>query len=102
MSRFVKVATRSEIPEGVGHCVEVEGKRIAIFCVGGRYFAIDEECTHQGGPLSEGLVEGEEVECSWHGARFNLRTGRNTGPPAEDDVASYEVRVVGDEIEIQV
>jgi nitrite reductase/ring-hydroxylating ferredoxin subunit len=102
MSRFVRVASRSELPEGRGHCVEVEGRRVAIFRVGGRYYALGDDCTHMGGPLSEGQIEGEEVECPWHGARFDLRTGESTGPPAEEPVARYPVRVTGEEVEIEI
>jgi NAD(P)H-dependent nitrite reductase small subunit len=102
MPRFVTACRRSEVPEQGGRCVDVEGKRIAIFRVGDRFYAIDDTCTHMGGPLSEGEVEGEQVECPWHGAHFDLRTGEATGPPADEAVARYEIRVTGDEIEIEV
>ena len=102
MPKFVKVATTSKIADQSAMCVEVEGMRIAIFNLGGEFYAIDNICTHMGGPLSEGSVRGEEVECPWHGAHFNIKSGKVTGPPAPEGVNSYTVRLVGDDIEIEV
>jgi nitrite reductase/ring-hydroxylating ferredoxin subunit len=102
MSRFTVVAKVAAIPSDSAKCVEVDGKRIALFNVGGDFYAIGDDCTHEGGPLSEGLLHGEEVECPWHGARFNIKSGRVTLDPASEDVASYTVRVVGEDIEIEV
>lgn len=102
MSRFVEVAKKSEIAEQSAKCVEVEGKRIALFNLGGEFYAIDDKCTHRGGPLSEGSLEGEEVECPLHGAHFNIKSGEVTAPPAPKGVNKYTVRVTGDVIEIEV
>ncbi len=102
MPEFVKVATASEIADQSAKCVNVEGKRIAIFNLGGEFYAIADTCTHRGGPLSEGTVEGEEVECPWHGAHFNIKSGEVMGPPAPAGVTNYTVRLVGDAIEIEV
>ncbi len=98
---FVRVASRSELREGAPLCVEVHGARIALFRIGGEIHALQDRCTHLGGPLSEGFVEGEEVECPWHSARFNLKTGEALSPPAFESVRVYPVRVTGDEIEIE-
>lgn len=102
MSKFVEVAKTSEIADQSAVCVEVEGRRIALFNLGSQFYAIDDTCTHRGGPLSEGFVEGEEVECPWHGAHFNIKTGDVTTPPAPQGVTRYNVRVTGDAIEIEV
>ena len=102
MPQFVKVAKKSEIAEQSAKCVEVQGKRIALFNLGGQFYAIGDECTHQGGPLSEGLIEGEEVECPWHGARFNIKSAAVVCPPAPDGVPRYNVRLTGDDIEVEV
>lgn len=83
-------------------CVDVKGKRIALFNLGGEFYGIDDECTHEGGPLSEGLIHGDEAECPWHGAQFKIKSGKVTLDPAADDVASYQVRVIGDNIEIEI
>ena len=82
--------------------MEAGGRRIAIFEAGGTLFAIDDECPHSGAPLSEGTVSGEEVECSWHGSRFRLRTGEVLEPPADESVATYPVRVSGDDVEVEI
>lgn len=102
MGAYVKVAKAGDVPSGAGKLVEVAGKQIALFQVDGKYYALDNVCTHRGGPLSEGYVQGMEVECPWHGAHFNLQTGQVTRPPAARDVAAYPVRQQGDDIEIEI
>ena len=98
MDDFVKVAKRSDLPEGEMTLVEVGGERILLSNVDGDFYAIGEVCTHAEGPLSEGYIEGEEVECPWHSSRFNLKTGENTDPPADEPVIRYVVRVDGEDI----
>jgi 3-phenylpropionate/trans-cinnamate dioxygenase ferredoxin component len=102
MSEFVAVPRTSEIADRSAKCIEVAGRQIAVFNLGGEFHAIDDTCTHEGGPLSEGFVEGNEVECPWHGARFDIRTGEVTDGPAPEGVRKYELRVVGDTIEVRV
>ncbi|MBI2880697.1 MAG: non-heme iron oxygenase ferredoxin subunit [Candidatus Tectomicrobia bacterium] len=102
MGEFVKVAKTGELSEHSGMCVEVGDKKIALFRTEDGYCAIDDTCPHRGGPLSEGEVEGNEVTCPWHGAQFNIRSGDVLSPPASAGVASYNVRVSGDDIEIEV
>lgn len=102
MSKFHIVAKTSDIADQSAKCVVVEGRSIALFNFDGEFYAIDDTCTHEGGPLSEGMVEGDEVECPWHGAQFNIKTGAVTLDPAEDNVATYNVRVIGDDIEIEI
>jgi len=102
MSRFVEVAKRSEIPEASAIGVEVEGKRLALINLGGEIYALDDDCPHEGGPLSEGTISGEEIECPWHTSHFNIKTGRVTVDPATTDVATYRVRVVGDAVEVEI
>ncbi len=82
--------------------IEVEGKELALFNLGGEFYAIDNTCTHAGGPLSEGLIENDEVECPWHGATFNIKTGKVLCPPAAAHVSSYNVRVMNEDVEIEV
>ena len=102
MGKFVKVARKSEIADQSAKLLEIEDKRIALFNLGDRFYAIDDTCPHADGPLSEGSIEGEEVECPWHGSRFNIKTGQVTGPPAGENVTRYNVRVTGDDIEVEV
>ena len=102
MADYVKVATTSEVEPGQSRLVEVKGKPIALFNVDGKFFAVDNTCTHRGGPLAEGAISGHEVTCPWHGARFDVRTGEVAGPPAQKGVARYGVRVTGADVEIEV
>lgn len=102
MAEFVKVAKMGDLSENSGKLVEVGDKKIALFCTEDGYCAIDDECPHKGGPLSEGEVEGSEVTCPWHGAMFNVKTGEVLSPPSPAGVNSYNVRVDGDDIEIEV
>ena len=80
MADFVKVAKTDEIVPGQGKMTEVGGKKIALFNVEGSFHAIDDTCTHRGGPLSEGSLEGNQVTCPLHGARFDVTTGEVLGP----------------------
>ena len=102
MTQFMKVATTDELEDQQAKLVEVEGQKIALFRVDGVFYALSDTCTHRGGPLSEGTVEGAEVTCPWHGAKFDIRIGAVLGPPAQQGVRSYPVRVTGADIEIEV
>ena len=102
MGKFVKVATKSEMADQSAKLLEIEDKRIALFNLGGQFYALDDTCPHADGPLSEGSIEGEDVECPWHGSRFNVKTGKLTAPPALENVARYNVRVTGDDIEVEI
>jgi nitrite reductase/ring-hydroxylating ferredoxin subunit len=102
MPEFVTVATIDEIPPGRAKLVEVGGNEIALFNIAGAFHAIDNSCTHVGGPLCEGEINGVEVTCPWHGAVFDLSTGRALGPPAFEAVSRYEVRVEGPAVQIEI
>ena len=79
MEDFVRVAATEDIPPGERLLVELDGVRIAVFNLDGDYYAIEDVCTHDGGPLVEGeILEGTQVECPRHGARFDIRTGRSS------------------------
>ena len=102
MAEFVKVAKSEDVAAGRGKLVEVSGRKIAVFNVGGAYHAIDDTCTHRGGPLSEGEIEGTKVTCPWHGAVYDVTTGEVLGPPAPKGVSRYNVRVSGNDIEVEI
>ena len=102
MTRFVEVARRSEIPEAGAIAVEADGKRLALINLEGEIYAIDDDCPHEGGPLSEGEISGDEIQCPWHASHFNIKSGRVMMDPATEDVATYKVRVVGDVVEVEV
>jgi len=102
MGELRAVARAAEIPPGSARCIEVEGRKIALFNVEGRFFAMDDTCTHRGGPLSQGAVKGHVVTCPWHGAQYDLETGNVLRPPAPRGVASYRVVVEGDQIKLDL
>jgi len=99
---FLKIAGTQDVPAGEGKMFSVGDKHIALFNIEGTYYAIDDTCTHKGGPLSDGEVQGGKVTCPWHGAIFDVITGEVVRPPAPVGVSRYNVRVVGDEIEIEI
>jgi nitrite reductase/ring-hydroxylating ferredoxin subunit len=99
VAEFIKVASISELELGSCKTVEVQGKAIALFNVGGKIYALDNTCLHQGGPLGEGRLEGEVVTCPWHVWEFNVRTGEKVGEPSLR-VATYPVQVDGDDIKV--
>jgi nitrite reductase/ring-hydroxylating ferredoxin subunit len=101
MGNLIEVAKTDDLVPGQGMLVEVEGKEIALFNCDGTYYAIDNECTHVGGPLCEGEMEGDVVICPWHGAEFNIKTGEVLCAPAEKPVKSYKVHVEGNRIKIE-
>jgi 3-phenylpropionate/trans-cinnamate dioxygenase ferredoxin subunit len=103
MAQFMKVGSRAEFEDlEAGKLVEAGGHRVAVFNVGGSYYAIESACPHRGGPLAEGMVAGEEVICPWRGSRFNVKTGSVLTPPAQQGVKSFPVRVTGDDVEVEV
>ena len=101
-AEYVRVARTSDIAPGTVKVVVVHDQEIAICNVGGRYYAIDNVCTHDGGSLDQGELDEEAIECPRHGARFDVRTGAVLAMPAVAPVGAYPVRVQGTEIEVAV
>jgi 3-phenylpropionate/trans-cinnamate dioxygenase ferredoxin subunit len=102
---FRKAAVASEIAPGTMRRVEIGGLAILLANVGGTISAISDTCTHMGGTLSKGTLEGAVVRCPRHGSKFDVRTGKNVGPAkimliksTPPDVRSYPVRIEGDEV----
>ena len=102
MSRFVKAAQVGDIRPGDRKIVEVEGTFIAIFNVDGDFYAIKDVCTHDDGPVAEGELDGHEIICPRHGARFDIRDGRVLSFPAITPIQSYPVKVEDDDILIEM
>ena len=90
---FVKVANTKDIQPSQMKEVEVNGQNICVVNIEGKYYAIGSICTHEGGPLADGTLEGYEVECPWHNSKFDVRTGEVTSPPASEPEPAYEVKV---------
>ena len=102
MGTFVKVTEKKDLPPGKAISVDVNGTQIALFNIKDEYYAIDDTCTHAGGSLSEGEVNGTTVTCPWHEAKFNITNGEVLGEPAEEAVKSYKVHLEGEDIKIEV
>jgi nitrite reductase/ring-hydroxylating ferredoxin subunit len=102
MAKLLKIAETKDVTPDQAAAFTIEGQKIALFNVEGTYYAIGDTCTHRGGPLSEGDVQGTKVTCPWHGAHFDLKTGVVLGPPAQKDVPSYKVMVEGDDIKVEI
>ncbi|MEX2159509.1 MAG: non-heme iron oxygenase ferredoxin subunit [Dehalococcoidia bacterium] len=98
----MKVGKTSDVEPGTAKAFEVDGRSVAVCNVDGTYYAIDDVCTHDGGPLDQGLLDGTQIECPRHGARFDVTTGRALTLPAVMPVNAYPVRVEGDDIEVSL
>lgn len=99
---WLDVAAATEIHPGDFEILETDERVIAVFNVDGEFFAIEDVCTHDGAELAGGPVDGDQIICPRHGARFCLRTGRALTPPAYEDVATFPVRLRGGRVEVGV
>ena len=99
---WIRAAARSELPQGEVLGLEVAGRSIALYDVDGSIFATDNICTHAYARLSDGWLDGELIECPLHAARFDVRNGKVLDPPATEDLKTYPVRVVDDEIQVKL
>ncbi len=97
---WIRVAPVTAIAPGDYATVEVDGTFVAVFNVNGEFLAVEDVCTHDGGGLAGGRIEGDQVICPRHGARFCLRTGQALSPPAYEPVRHYATRVVDGHVEV--
>jgi len=103
MSDYIKVAAESAVAEGQARVFDVEGDERVVLCkVAGKCYAIADICTHDGGPLGEGDLDGYEIICPRHGARFDVRTGAVLAFPAIMPVASYAVMVADGDVLVKI
>ena len=102
MGQWVKVSNIKDIQPGSAVQVDVQGKKIAVFNINGKYYALDDECTHAGGSLAEGEITGMTVACPWHGAKFDIEGGGALSAPAFEPVNHYKVQVKGEDIQIEI
>jgi len=98
MSTFHRACALSELPADGALGVEVGGQPVCVVRTGSEVYALQDVCSHEEVPLSEGEVYDHTVECWLHGSCFDLRTGKPTGPPATKPVPIYEVKIDGDEV----
>jgi len=98
----VRVASVDEVPPGAVTTVEIDGQRIAVCNVGGRFYAVEDVCTHDGASFGRAELDGQEITCPRHGAAFDLETGAVTRLPAAVPVKTFNARVRDDNIEVEV
>lgn len=101
MANFVKVATVADVPAGTGKVIETGGKQIALFNVGGTFYAIDNTCKHRGGPLGEGELDGTTVVCPWHGWEYDVTSGANIDDPSVK-LGCYPAKVEGGDVLLEL
>jgi 3-phenylpropionate/trans-cinnamate dioxygenase ferredoxin component len=99
MSEYVAVAQPEELTPGEGRVVEVNGNEVALFNLNGTFYAIDNVCVHQGGPLGEGVLEGEHVVCPWHRWKYNVKSGVCEANPSVK-VKTYSVKLEDGQIKV--
>ncbi|HZR42644.1 MAG TPA: non-heme iron oxygenase ferredoxin subunit [Ktedonobacteraceae bacterium] len=102
MADFVKVADLNELEEGCLYPIEVDGEPICLTMIDGTIYAFTDNCTHISGPLNEGELEGCIITCPWHGARFDVCTGKVVRGPARQDLFTYPVKIEGRSVLISV
>ncbi len=100
MDTWIDVASVDELGPGDRRVIDLDGVPVAVFNLEGEYFAIKNECTHDGGELASGELEGDVIICPRHGARFSIRDGSVLGPPAYEDVRTFEVRVADGRVQV--
>ena len=97
---FIEVAELADLPDGERLFLEIDELHLVLFNISGKIFAIADLCSHDDGPLGDGELDGHEVTCPRHGARFDLRNGKATMLPAVADIPAYPVRLVAGKIEV--
>ncbi len=103
MPEFKTIAKVSEVAPGSLKQIEVDGStQVCLANVDGTFYAINGECSHSGGPLGDGELDGKLVSCPWHAGEFDVTTGAAEGPPPDEAVAKYEVRIEGDDVQVAV
>ena len=100
MSNWINVAHINDIPIGTWQTVDLDNLSILVININNQFYAIENLCTHDGGPLSDGQLEGEEIVCSRHGAKFCVKNGTVTAPPAYEDIRTFPVKVENEIIKI--
>lgn len=101
MSEWINVAEQRQLAPGDWRSIDVDGCAVAVFNLDGEYYAIEDVCTHDGGALTGGALEGEQIVCPRHGARFSIRTGAVLAPPAYEPLATFAVRVEGGMVQVR-
>jgi 3-phenylpropionate/trans-cinnamate dioxygenase ferredoxin subunit len=93
MSEWVRICSTAELLPGERRVAEVDGVSVAVFNIDGELYAVEDVCTHDGGELASGTLDGFEIECPRHGARFDVRTGGVRCPPAYEPIAKFPLKL---------
>ncbi len=101
MQQWTIAAGADELAPGEHKVVDVDGVRVALFNLNNEYYAIEDMCTHDGGSLDGGSVEGDQIICPRHGARFCIKTGAALTPPAYEPVSTFLVRILNGEVQVR-
>ncbi|MBI3859592.1 MAG: Rieske (2Fe-2S) protein [Thaumarchaeota archaeon] len=99
---FEKIADVSEIQPGAIKVAKVAGSEVWVANIEGAFFAHPNKCTHAGGPVGKGKLNGPVIQCPWHGSKFDVRTGEVVGPPAKVRLPSLEVKLEGNAVLVRV
>ena len=97
---FYEIAAVDDLPNGERLFVEIDAAYLVVFNIGGQFYAIEDVCSHDDGPLGDGDLEGHEAICPRHGARFDVRTGKVLTFPAVEDIPAYPVQIVDGKIQV--
>lgn len=98
---WIDVAPAANLAIGQHRVVEIEDTHIAVFNLGGEFYAIENVCTHDGSEIASGCVVGDDIECPRHGAKFCIKTGAVTAPPAYEPVDTFPVRVAAGVVQVR-
>jgi 3-phenylpropionate/trans-cinnamate dioxygenase ferredoxin subunit len=102
MSDFIAVCKTTDIPDPGKATFKLDGQFVVIFHLEGEFYALDDRCTHDGGPLGEGIIDGYQIICPRHGARFDICTGQAMTMPAARATSAHEVKIEGDRVWVRI
>ena len=102
MSEFTPVASIGDVPDPGKTTLDVEDRLVVLIHAGGQWYCLDDVCTHDGGPLGEGPLDGDALTCVRHGAKFNIRSGEAMTMPATEPTAVHQVKVEGDTVFVKL
>lgn len=101
MSDWINVIAQTALADGEHVIVDVDGADVAVFKLDGQFYAIEDICTHDGAELASGELDGDEIICPRHGARFCIKTGEVKSPPAYEDIACFPVRIENEQVQVR-
>ncbi|MDD2737943.1 MAG: non-heme iron oxygenase ferredoxin subunit [Methylomonas lenta] len=101
MSDWIDVVADSALADGEHVVVDVDGYDVAIFKIDGQCYGIEDVCTHDGAEIASGELDGDEIICPRHGARFCVKTGEVKSPPAYEDIATFPIRLVEGRVQVK-